>query len=65
MGLHEKENCPNIYRKPGNDTVHCRAQADKGARWDFCKYQYFCRQSKRYEAASGVASCNLRERNDR
>ena len=57
----EKSNCPYLYRKAGKDTIHCRVQAGRGAQWDFCKYQYFCRKSNRYEASKDAGTCALRE----
>lgn len=55
----EKAHCPYLYRKNGKDTAHCQIQAKKGGRWDFCKYQYFCRQTNRYEVTQKAASCTL------
>ena len=59
MAKAENASCPNLYRKPGKDTVHCKAMTDKGARWDFCKYQYFCRASNRYETTKDAATCSV------
>lgn len=56
----EKFNCPHLYRKPGKDTAHCKKQSESGAKWDFCKYQYLCRGTKRYEVTSAVKHCTLR-----
>lgn len=57
----EKVNCPYIYRKGGSDAVHCAFLRDRDAQWDFCKYQYFCRQSNRYEVTAEAHTCDFRE----
>lgn len=56
----EKGNCPYLYRQPGKDTAHCKIQSDRGSKWDFCKHQYFCLGTKRYEANKDAANCTLK-----
>lgn len=56
----EKSNCPYIYRKAGSNAVHCKVQEGRGVKWDYCKYQYFCRKSNRYEATAETNTCVLR-----
>ena len=62
MAIRENTTCSYLYRKPGKDTVHCTIQRDKGAKWDFCKYQYFCRHTRRYEASKETTHCPLIEK---
>lgn len=56
----EKADCPFAYRKAGSNATHCKVQAEKGGKWDFCKYQYFCRNTGRYELTDEVGKCGLR-----
>lgn len=51
--------CHRSYRKGGSNAVHCQLQT--GGKWDFCKYQYLCRQSNRYELSREADTCSLRE----
>lgn len=60
MAITEKYQCEYLYRKPGQETAHCTIQRDKGLKWDFCKYQYLCRNTKRYETTKDVDRCPIR-----
>lgn len=51
------ENCPYAYRKPGDQSVHCRKS-------DWCAAQYYCRNSRRWEAAKRKQDCPVRARED-
>jgi hypothetical protein len=53
-------NCQQAYRKGGSNAVHCKIQQERGGKWDFCAYQYFCKKSNRYEMSAEVAKCRLR-----
>ena len=59
MVIPEKASCPMSYRKPGKDTLHCKAQINRATTWDFCKHQYFCQNTKRYEMSKEAAYCTL------
>lgn len=57
----EKVNCPYVFRKPGRNTAHCRALAERGQSNDFCAMQYFCRVTDRWELKPEAARCILTE----
>ena len=47
-----KENCPYAYRQRGDPQVHCKKiQERPNVYWTYCKYQYDCRKTGRWEAA--------------
>lgn len=51
--------CAFSCRKGGSNAVHCRIQAEKGGKWDFCKYQFMCQRTNRFEMGREANSCNL------
>lgn len=51
--------CRYAYRKGGSDAAHCRLQTGNGRKWDFCAFQYFCGQTRRYEVSDGAKTCKL------
>lgn len=53
--------CPHAYRKAGKETLHCHVQTERGGKWDFCKHQYFCMNTKQYELGKDTALCILRK----
>lgn len=55
----ERFQCAQLYRKPGKITAHCRVQTERGSKWDFCKYQYLCKVSGRYEVTRETCRCSL------
>ena len=54
-----KDACEHAYRTPQNNSLHCRLQAKRGAKWDFCMRQQFCARSGRFELKNGSADCPL------
>lgn len=60
MACTAKGNCGFAYRKGGN-AVHCQIQTRQGGKWDFCKYQYLCRHSGRYELSKDATTCTLND----
>lgn len=59
MACKSKGNCTQAYRKGGADGIHCRIQTENGGRWDYCKHQYMCLSSNRYELSKEADICNL------
>lgn len=56
-----KENCPYAYRQRGDPQVHCKKiQERPNVYWTYCKYQYDCRQTGRWEAADWTRKCEIR-----
>lgn len=54
------ENCPFAYRKRGDVSLHCKKL--EGDRWTQCGHQYFCRNTKRWEATKQAKDCPLRKK---
>lgn len=54
------ENCPHAVRKRGDVSIHCKKL--EGERYTQCAHQYFCGQTKRWEASPNAADCLLRGR---
>ena len=50
-----------VFRKPGRNTAHCRALAERGQSNDFCAMQYFCGVTGRWELKPEAAQCILTE----
>ena len=54
------ENCPLAYRQLGDPQVHCRViQKIPNVHWTYCKYQYDCRKTGRWEANDNYRKCEI------
>ena len=59
MACGAKGVCKSSYRKGGSNAVHCQIQTNSGGKWDFCKHQYLCGKSNRFELSEEASTCNL------
>ena len=55
-----KEKCPHAFRKRGDVSLHCHLL--EGEQFTQCAHQYFCRQSRRWEALDRIEACPLRRK---
>lgn len=57
-----KEHCPFAFRKSGDTNVMCRKIAENpNSKWIFCAHQYYCGQTRRWEATKNKGDCPLRK----
>ncbi len=54
-----REKCPHAFRKCGDVSLHCKMLASE--QFSHCAHQYFCRETRRWEASPQVSECPLRQ----
>lgn len=54
-----REKCPHAFRKRGDVSLHCKKLEHE--QFSHCAHQYFCRESRRWEASPLAADCPLRQ----
>ena len=57
------DECPYAFRRPGDPNVLCKKiQEIPNLRWWYCKYQYDCRKTGRWEINNlARADCKYRK----
>lgn len=55
-----KEQCPYGFRKQGDVSLHCRLLEKE--KFSQCAHQYFCGQTRRWEATPQAGQCPLRKK---
>lgn len=54
--------CPYADKCVSARSIHCEILRRRGAKWDFCIRQEFCRVSGQYEIKSG--ECSLKKQGE-
>lgn len=56
-----KGNCEYADRSASANSIHCAKLRKRGAKWDYCVCQSFCRVSGKYELTEKTATCKMKD----
>lgn len=54
------EKCRHAFRKRGDVSLHCKKLENE--QFSYCAHQYFCHQTRRWEATPHAEDCPLRSK---
>lgn len=56
--------CPYAASHDGDHTLRCNALRQRGAKWDLCIHQFFCRTHGKYKLDDNALKCEIRKEGD-